>query len=142
MTAYDKALYLLSIREYSEGELRSKLSLKGFSKEDIESAVSSLKGEGALSDGRFARSFIRSRLRKSPEGKNMLMMRLESKGVDRSISKNALEEAWTEGEYIVPLKKEMEKLEKKYGRENMLLRIKKKGFTPSDIKAASENDDE
>ena len=69
MDAYDRALRLLSQREHTEKEIRRKLSEKGCGREEIDSAVSRLIAEGSLSEERFAESFIRSRLRRNPEGR-------------------------------------------------------------------------
>ena len=49
-TAYDKALYLLSMREHTEKELRKKLSDKGYQKAEIDDAVGKLIAEGSLSE--------------------------------------------------------------------------------------------
>ena len=79
MDAYDRALKLLSMREHTEKELRKKLSDKGYPKAEIDDAVGKLIAEGSLSEKRFAEAYIRSRLRKSPEGKEMLRLRLREK---------------------------------------------------------------
>ncbi|MBQ0071831.1 MAG: regulatory protein RecX, partial [Spirochaetales bacterium] len=103
-TAYDKALYLLSSREHTEKELKEKLSLKGYGQEDIEGAAVRLKRENYLSEERFAEVYIRSRLRKSPEGKSILSLRLQEKGTPRGVAQAALQEAWERGDYLEPLK--------------------------------------
>ena len=72
MEAYDKAVSLLAMREHTEKEIREKLSARSFSPEDIDSAIGRLRREGLLSEERFAEVFIRSRLRKLPEGRALL----------------------------------------------------------------------
>ena len=88
MDAYDRALKLLAMREHSVKELKNKLVSKGYGKEEIEDAVQMLIGEGSLSDKRFAYAFVRSRLRRNPEGKAILCMRLKEKGVPSDIAEN------------------------------------------------------
>ena len=88
MTCYDKALSLLAIREHSEAELRNKLNAKGFSKKEIDEAIKKLLAENFLSDSRFCNLFIRSRLKKNPEGKSILIMRLRQKGISAELAKN------------------------------------------------------
>ena len=68
MTCYDRALKLLALREHSRKELENKLRQKGCSADDIIIALDRLEEENFLSDRRFCESYIRSRLRKSPEG--------------------------------------------------------------------------
>ena len=76
MTAYDKALYYLSMREHCRKELETKLRTKGYNAGEIEAALDRLEEENFLSDARYAEVFIRSRLRKNPEGKEIMIMRL------------------------------------------------------------------
>ncbi len=128
MSAYEKGLYLLSIREHSKSELREKLLSKGFDEKETEDAIVTLSTEGALSDERYASSFIRSRLRKSPEGRSLLLSRLMMKGVEKETAERALSRVWEEGEYIEPLRKALNK----YGKEKML----KKGFRMDEIREA------
>ena len=87
MEAYDKAVSLLAMREHTEKEIREKLSARSFSPEDIDSAIGRLRREGLLSEERFAEVFIRSRLRKLPEGRALLSMRLrERKGKEKALA--------------------------------------------------------
>lgn len=100
-SCYDKALGYLAMREHSERELEVKLSQKGYKSSDIKDTLSSLKEEGYLSDERFASAFISSRMRKMPEGRHILMMRLMEKGVSRETARCALDQYFEEnGEEI------------------------------------------
>lgn len=98
MECYDKALYLLSLREHSKGELRDKLKAKGYNREEIDSSISRLAAEGLQSDTRFCESFLRSRLRKNPEGKAILVLRLCEKGIERDVASKAVREYFEENE--------------------------------------------
>ena len=93
MDAYERAIRLLAVREHTGKEIRQKLSAKGYSAEEIDSAVLKLIAEKSLSEERFAESYIRSRLRKSPEGKPILRMRLKEKGTPSDVADSALSDS-------------------------------------------------
>lgn len=98
MTAYDKALYLLSVREHTRKELETKLSAKGYPKEEMKEALDRLEEENMLSERRFCESYIRSRLRKNPEGKAIIIQRLIEKGVPSSLAHSVADEYFLEHE--------------------------------------------
>ena len=138
MQAYDKAVSLLAAREHTEKEIRDKLGARSFSGADIDEAVERLKREGLLSEKRFAEVFIRSRLRKLPEGKSLLAMRLRERGCPQSVAAEALTEAWEREDYLQPLASYMEELERKKGKDGALAVLYRKGFSSSDIRKALE----
>lgn len=90
MTCYDKALYYLGVREYSRRELQEKLREK-YKRAEIDAALDRLQEENYLSDERFAEVYLRSRLKKSPEGKGLLAQRLMMKGLMAEDAKAAVE---------------------------------------------------
>ena len=98
MNAYDRALGYLSRREHTVRELVGKLSSKGHSLSEIEDAVIRLQEQDFLSDRRFAEAFIRSRLARNPEGKQILLLRLVDKGVPKSLAREVLDEYFEEHE--------------------------------------------
>ena len=98
MTAYDKALYLLSVREHTRKELETKLSAKGYQKEDMKEALDRLEEENMLNERRFCESYIRSRLRKNPEGKTIIIQRLIEKGVPSALAHSETAEYFLEHE--------------------------------------------
>ncbi len=131
--AYEKALYLLSYREHTGRELIDKLEKKGYPENDILEAISALKERNFLSEERFAESFIRSRLRKTAEGKGILLLRLEEKGCPRDIASYALSEAWDKREYENILKKSLCRDLKKKDRLNTVSKYLRKGFSLEEI---------
>lgn len=133
MNAYDKAISLLSIREHTARELERKLLDKGFSKDEVQDAIARVVEQGFLSEMRFAESYIRSRLRKNPEGKALLRLRLMDKGSPRDIAESAILSFWEEGLYLKPLKEQYEKLSGKHGHEKAVNRLLQKGFSHSEI---------
>lgn len=62
--AYNTAVRLLSRREHSCFELRRKLKTRGINQGIIDETLSSLRGEGLLSDERFTESYVRVRINK------------------------------------------------------------------------------
>ncbi len=134
--AYDRALKLLSMREHTEKEIRNKLRDKGFSSADVDEAISELIAEGSLSERRFAESYIRSRLRKSPEGKSLLRMRLKDRGTPSAVADEVLSEAWDNEIYLKPLALYMESLVRKKGEEGARAALLRKGFRESEIRKA------
>ena len=61
-SAYDKALALLSRREHSRRELLTKLTQRGYDRQEAEQAVAALEGERAQSDTRHGDALIRHRI--------------------------------------------------------------------------------
>ncbi len=57
-------LRLLARREYSQLELLTKLSLKGFIRQDVQAVIDILANQGLQSDERFAEIYARSRFNK------------------------------------------------------------------------------
>ena len=140
-SAYDKAVSLLALREHTKNELKDKLGKKGYREDDISDAISRLDKEGYISEERFAEVFIRSRLKKSPEGKSILMYRLLEKGCPREIASSALEDAWDNKLWLEPLRDELDILERRKGEEYAVAKMKQKGFSYSEIREAKESNE-
>lgn len=138
VTAYDKALSYLALREHTEKEIRSKLKSKGYRDDEIDEAVKALLDENAISEERFAQSYINSRMRKNPEGKSILLMRLKEKGSPLAIAKITIDSYFEEGLYLEPLSKLYKSLESKKGEEKALAFLFRKGFTSNEIRSAKE----
>ena len=136
MDAYEKAVSLLAMREHTEKEIRDKLRTRSFSAESIDEAVDRLKREGLLSEERFAEIFIRSRLRKLPEGKPLLMMRLRERGCPESVARTALDAAWEREDYLEPLLSYMDELIRKKGEDSAAAALYRKGFSSSEVRRA------
>lgn len=142
MGAYEKAVDLLKRREHTAKDLMRKLADKGFNADDINNAVEKLKAEGYLSDERFAEVYLRSRLRKTAEGKAVLIMRLIEKGVPKVLASAMVSAAWDDEEYLPSLIREWNKQSTKYGREKAGQKLLQKGFTLTEIRKAEEKSNE
>ncbi len=138
MDAYERALKLLAIREHSSREIHDKLISKGYGKDEVDDAISRLIDEHSLSDERYAASFIRSRLRRNPEGRMVLRMRLREKGVPGDIAEKALSDSWNNEEYLPFLRTYMESLVRKKGEAGARAMLLRKGFRESEIRRAME----
>lgn len=95
------AVRLLARREFGEAELQSRLLRKWTGTEQIESRVAELIGElkadGALSDRRFAESFIRSRCNRY-QGPVKIRTELRQRAVPSAIIEETLQSR--EGEWV------------------------------------------
>lgn len=109
--AKDYALYLLSLRDYSEAELRRKLRDKGYGDvaEEIAARVAEL---GFLNDEVYARRLAREcRLRKL-YSRRRTVQELCVRGVRREIAEDAVDEV-DESENLTDLQQALALLEKK-----------------------------
>lgn len=128
----DKALDYLARREHTRRELEVKLLNKGFSKELIGPQLDQLEGANLLSDYRFAQNYIASRLRKSPEGAKMLMMRLLQKGVSREMAQTVIQNSYNSEEALeLALERAIRRVGKE--REDLLKELQKRGFSHYEI---------
>ena len=140
-SAYDKAVSLLAIREHNKKELKEKLMKKGYGDEEIVSAICRLEKEGFISEERYAEAYIRSRLKKSPEGKSIILYRLMEKACPKDIASAFIEEAWENELWLEPLKKELDTLIRRKGQEYAEAKMRQKGFSFREIKEAMESDE-
>ncbi|MFW6313313.1 MAG: regulatory protein RecX [Spirochaetota bacterium] len=88
--ARGQALALLARSEHSRFLLRRKLLQRDFEPATIAATLDELESSGALSDGRYAESWVRSRLRGHPEGRSRLVGGLRSRGIDVSLAEEAV----------------------------------------------------
>jgi len=125
------AIKLLSYREHSFFELKTKLYKKGFDPRDIEEVLLELIKLGYLSEERFVESYVRSRI-----NKNFGPARILSELIDRGIDFNSAN-SYLKTINWFPLAKVA--LEKKFISNNKENRLKQmrylgyKGFYKDDI---------
>lgn len=93
------ALWLLGRREWSEYELRQRLSTKGYAQVQIDDAIDFAQSHGLQSDERFAASRVRYLAR--ARGNRLLVKELSCKGIDADIANRALHDAPDESERAV-----------------------------------------
>jgi len=97
------ALNLLSRRDHSEAELRRKLAPKGFSAEEMDTAMGRLRDAGYLNDKRFARSFAESSIRNGRGYGFRLRLELSRRGIQEEIIEETLASLGAEYEEIATL---------------------------------------
>ncbi len=91
--ARERALYLLSGRERSTAELRSKLLDDGFEESVARDVIADLADRGLVDDARFAEALSRSLVNGRGYGRERVARELARHGVDPDLAHNALEEA-------------------------------------------------
>jgi regulatory protein len=84
--AEKKALRLLATSPHSKQNLRLKLIKRGFGSEAVQHALGRMEEMGYLDDAEYAEQWIRSRIRRHPEGKQSLVAGLMKRGVERSVA--------------------------------------------------------
>lgn len=81
----EAALRLLTVRERSESELRSRLRKKGYRPDIIDEVLARLSATGLQSDQRFAERYAEGAVTRGI-GSSRIRMGLSSKGVDRELA--------------------------------------------------------
>lgn len=130
MNCYDKALSLLALREHSVEEMKQKLLSKGYNKNEIEEAVKRLIDENYLSDSRFCQVYIRSRLKKNPEGKAVLVLRLKQKGISSDLARREVDSYFEDNSEEIEeiYSNYSKKIIEKKGEEKAKLKLYQKGI--------------
>ncbi|MBR6085506.1 MAG: regulatory protein RecX [Spirochaetales bacterium] len=135
-TCRDQALVYLSMREHNRRELALKLRSKDYPSDEIERTLDELEDDGLLSEVRYVQVFVRSNNRRHPEGKAVVFQRLASKGADREVARQVVDEIYTR-EYTRSLVQQARALIVKKGRatseDEIRFELKKIGFSNNDV---------
>ena len=94
--AYTTALMLLSARELSEAQLRTRLARRQLDANEIESAIHRLRGDGTLNDRRVALAAARMESAIRHRGRARVLQKLRHMGIDGSIAESAVNEVFEE----------------------------------------------
>ena len=87
------ALRLLTRREYTTFELRTKLTARQeYADDEIEQTLASLASQGFLDDRRAAAAHVRSASRIKSRGRLRIQRELEIRGLDRELIRRALDD--------------------------------------------------
>ena len=138
VSALHKGIELLARREHSVHELTQKLRAKGYSHNEVDSAIESLTSENLVCDERFTEAYIRARLNRGM-GPLKIWSELRQKGVDDS-----LVQALTEASGVNWDQQALAIYESKFGFEapsdskewNKRARfMQSRGFSPSTIRS-------
>lgn len=94
--AYTTALMLLSARELSEAQLRTRLTRREIDPDEIESAIQKLLGDGTLNDRRVALAAARMESAIRHRGRARVLQKLRQMGIDGSIAEAAVSDVFEE----------------------------------------------
>ena len=92
--AYTVALTLLSARELSEAQLRTRLKRRQLDADDIDAAVTKLKADGTLNDRRVAMAVGRMETAIKGRGRGRAMQKIRQAGIDSDTASEAVREVF------------------------------------------------
>jgi regulatory protein len=126
---YNKATQLLAARPHFRQELAAKLQQRGYSAEEIETALDTLTGQGYLDDRAAARGFVEARLGRG-EGRARLLAELLRRGAPEDAAAAALAELTPEDD-LPAARAAAERWERQGGRDARALarHLDRKGFS-------------
>ena len=139
--AYIVALTMLSRRELSEVQIRTRLGRKQFDNADIDAAVERLRQDGALNDRRVALAAARLEIAIRHRGRSRVLQKLRTLGIDSEIAAAAVNEVFEEVDEGALLDRAFERrlrgqaakdLDEK-GRTRIVRGLAAQGFTIGDI---------
>jgi len=136
-----KALELLARSEQCRRGLEAKLRRKQFSGGSVAAALDRLEEAGSLDDRRFAEAWVRSRLRRRPEGAAKLRGALMSKGIASSVATEAVNRVLRDigdPDSSAALERALAKLRRRSGMdaEKLTAAMARRGFPPSAVRRA------
>lgn len=82
--AYSYALNLLSIKDYTSKDIKTKLKLKQYSDQTIQSVLSRLESYDFVNDEKYVKKYIDYSLNIKKTGKNKILFDLQNKGIKSS----------------------------------------------------------
>jgi regulatory protein len=94
--AYTVALTLLSARELSESQLRTRLKRRQIDADDIDAAVSRLKADRTLNDRRVALAIARMESAIRHRGRARVIQKIRQAGIDGDTAEEAVREVFEE----------------------------------------------
>lgn len=94
MDAYTVALTLLSSRELSEAQLRTRLKRRQLDDDEIDAAVERLKTDRTLNDRRVAGAIARMETSIKHRGRARVVQKLRQAGIDSETAQDAVREVF------------------------------------------------
>jgi len=94
--AYITALTLLSARELSEAQLRTRLKRREIDAADIDEAIARLKADRTLSDRRVALAIARMESAIKHRGRSRVLQKVRQAGIDDDTAQDAVREVFEE----------------------------------------------
>jgi len=87
---------LLARRELSEMQLRERFRKRKFETQAIETALESLRREGALDDRRTAFAYARTSVRLTVRGRRRILQEIVARGIDDETAREAVDAAFAD----------------------------------------------
>ncbi|AEC02403.1 regulatory protein RecX [Parasphaerochaeta coccoides] len=130
-----KALTLLAMRDHAPRELALKLCRKGWMREEADEVIARLREEHLVDEERYARSFVESRRRRSPEAPGHLELRLKEKGIGRDVIQAVVSEAFSSEESMTDaINDAIRKAPRAATGHKLMAYLRRKGFPLSSIR--------
>ena len=107
--AYTVALTLLSARELSEAQLRTRLKRRQLDADDIDAAVARLKEDRTLNDRRVAVAIARMESAIKHRGRARVLQKIREAGIDGETAEAAVQEAFEEVDETALLDRALER---------------------------------
>ena len=95
-SAYLVALTLLSARELSEHQLRTRLKRRELDPDDIDAAIERLKADRTLNDRRVAGAIARMESAIKGRGRSRVIQKIRQAGIDSDTAEDAVREIFEE----------------------------------------------
>lgn len=95
-SAYLVALTLLSARELSEQQLRTRLKRRELDPDDIDAAIARLKADRTLNDRRVAGAIARMESAIKGRGRTRVIQKIRQAGIDSDTAEDAVREVFEE----------------------------------------------
>ncbi len=109
MDAYTTALALLSRRELSAAQLRTRLARRKFESDDIDATIGRLLKDGTLDDRRVAVAAARLEGAIRHRGRRRVLQRVQQLGISASLAKVAVDEVFGDLDEAALLDRAIEK---------------------------------
>jgi regulatory protein len=94
--AYITALTMLSSRELSEAQLRTRLKRREIAPDEIEEAITRLKADRTLNDRRVALAIARMESAIKHRGRSRVLQKIRQAGIDDDTAQDAVREVFEE----------------------------------------------
>lgn len=107
--AYITALTLLSARELSEAQLRTRLKRREMDAADIDAAIARLKADRTLNDRRVALAIARMESAIKHRGRSRVIRKVRQAGIDDDTAQDAVREVFEEVDEDAMLDKAFER---------------------------------
>jgi regulatory protein len=107
--AYITALTMLSARELSEAQLRTRLKRRELDAGEIDDAIARLKADRTLNDRRVALAIARMESAIRHRGRSRVLQKIRQAGIDDDTAQNAVQEVFEEVDEEAMLDKAFER---------------------------------